>query len=85
MQQKTAPTNLQLILVHLQCIDDLIIEDKTPYRFKAKEINNQMRKYVHNICKNMEASCNEDELELLDKCRELYWEVDKVIKEKYLG
>ena len=76
--------NLALILVHLQCIEDLIIEDKTTYRFEAKRIHNQLKQIVSKLCRKMEAPCDDKELEIFDKARELYWEVDKVIKQKYL-
>lgn len=79
------PKNLALILVHIQCIDDLLVTDKTPYRHESKRLNNEFKKYVRKICSKMEASCTENELELLDNLKELHWKLDQeIIKENLI-
>tara|TARA_B110000503_G_C7098052_1_gene392539 strand:- start:1126 stop:1374 length:249 start_codon:yes stop_codon:yes gene_type:complete len=79
------PKNLALILVHIQCIDDLLIDDKTIYRHEGKRINNEFKKYVRKICSKMEVSCTGAELELIDSLRGLHWKLDQeMIKEELI-
>lgn len=78
------PKNLALILVHIQCIDDLLVTDKTVYRHESKRLNNEFKKYVRKICAKIEASCTEEEIELIDKLKELHWNLDQEIIEEKL-